>query len=218
MRRTVGLLGLGWLVLFAVGGPALQGRPPGYDVPVAQLREQFQEHAIRYLTGDLIAGIGFCLLLVPFAALLPDALGGAARSGWARLASTGAVGLSVAGGTATSFLDAVAIARGGPQLDDATLSALVYANAAGIAFLNLPSATFAIAAAVLVHQAGHRGLAIAGGLAAALLVTGAAFPLGPPDGPLWTIRFAGFIVLAVFVAAVSITLLTRPTDPAPERG
>src|SRR3954468_971617 len=111
MRRTVGLLGLGWLLLFAVGGPALQGRPPGYDTPPAQLREQFQEHAMRYLTGDVIAGIGFCLFLVPFSALLPDALGNRARGGWARLASSGAVGLSVAGGTATSFLDAVAIAR-----------------------------------------------------------------------------------------------------------
>jgi hypothetical protein len=205
MRRIVGLLGLGWLVLFAIGGPVLQGRPPAYDVPVAQLREQFQQHATRYLAGDLVAGAGFCLLLVPFAAFLPDALG-LARTGWARLASSSAIGLTVAGGTATSFLDAVAIAHGGPQLDDATLSMLVYANSAGIAFLGLPAATFAVAAGALVWLAGVRSLAVLGWLAGTLLVAGAAFPLGGSDGPLWTIRFAGFVVLAAFIVATSIML------------
>jgi hypothetical protein len=216
MRRIVGLLGMGWLVLFAIGGPVLQGRPPGFDVPVLELRAQFQQHATRYLAGDFVAGAGFCLLLVPFAAFLPDALGlgGSARTGWARLASSGAVGLAVAGGTVTSFLDAIAIAHGGPQLDDATLSMLVYANSAGIAFIGLPAATFAAAAGALVWLAGVRALALLGWLATTLLVAGAAFPLGGADGPLWTIRFAGFVILAAFVAATSIMLLgSRQVDP-----
>ncbi|WP_433045532.1 hypothetical protein [Dactylosporangium sp. CS-033363] len=216
MRRTVGLLGLGWLVLFAIGGPVLQGRPPGFDMPAAELRAQFQQHATRYLAGDFIAGAGFCLLLVPFAAFLPDALGVVARTGWARLASSSAVGLTAAGGAVTSFLDAIAIAHGGPQLDDATLSMLLYANSAGIAFLGLPAATFATAAGALAWLAGRRGLAMFGWLAATLLLAGAAFPLGAADGPLWTIRFAGFVVLAAFVAATSITLLgPRRADPGP---
>jgi hypothetical protein len=213
MRRIVGLLGLGWLVLFAIGGPVLQGRPPGFDMPAMELREQFQQHATRYLAGDLIAGAGFCLLLVPFAAFLPDALGVVAPTGWARLASSSAVGLTVAGGAVTSFLDAIAIAHGGPQLDDATLSMLIYANSAGIAFLGLPAATFAVAAGALAWLAGGRVLAMFGWLAATLLLAGAAFPLGAADGPLWTIRFAGFVILAAFVAATSIMLL-GPRRPA----
>ncbi len=213
----VGLLGLGWLLLFAIGGPVLQGRPPGFDVPVSQLREHFQLHATRYLAGDFIAGVGFCLLLVPFAALLPDALGGPARTGWARLASSSAVGLSAAGGAVTSFLDAVAVAHGGRQLDDSTLSLAVYANNAGIAFLGLPAATFAAAAGALVWYAGHRAVAVLGWLATVLLVAGAAFPLGAADGPLWIIRFAGFVILAAFVATTSVTLLgSHPEEcPAP---
>jgi hypothetical protein len=207
MRRIVGLLGLGWLVLFVIGGPVLQGRPPGFDVSVAALREQFAHHATRYLAGDLVAGVGFCLLLVPFAAFLPDALGVGTRHGWARLASSSAVGVAVAGGTATSFLDAIAIAHGGARLDDAALSVLLFANSAGIAFLVLPAATFAVAAGALTWLAGSRGRAVLGWLAAALLVAGAAFPLGDADGPLWTIRFTGFVVLAAFVAATSVTLL-----------
>jgi hypothetical protein len=207
MRRIVGLLGLSWLVLFAIGGPVLQGRPPGFDTPVLELRAQFQQHATRYLAGDFIAGVGFCLLLVPFAAFLPDALGVVARTGWARLASSSAVGLTVAGGTATSFLDAIAIAHGAPQLDDSTLSMLMYANSAGIAFLGLPAATFAAAAGALAWLAGARGLAVLGWLAATLLLAGAAFPLGEANGPLWTIRFAGFVILAAFIAATSIMLL-----------
>ena len=104
-------------------------------------------------------------------------------------------------------MDAIAIAHGGAQLDDATLSMLVYANSAGIAFLGLPAATFAAAAGALVWHAGVRGLAVLGWLATTLLVAGAAFSLEGADGPLWMIRFAGFVILAAFVSATSIMLL-----------
>jgi hypothetical protein len=107
----------------------------------------------------------------------------------------------------------------------------VYANSAGIAFLGLPAATFAVAAGALVWLAGVRSLAVLGWLAGTLLVAGAAFPLGESDGPLWTIRFAGFVVLAAFIAATSIMLLGpqrtgaesvtlttgNPTDGKPDR-
>jgi hypothetical protein len=67
--------------------------------------------------------------------------------------------------------------------------------------------------AVLLWQASARGAAVVGWLAAPLLIAGAAFPLSAANGPLWTIRFAGFLVLAAFVLATSITLLTRPAIP-----
>jgi multidrug efflux pump subunit AcrA (membrane-fusion protein) len=57
----------------------------------------------------------------------------------------------------------------------------------------------------------RRGPALLGWFAAALLVAGAAFLLGAASGPLWMIRFAGFVVLAVFVATISVQLLGRGT-------
>ncbi|MGX6603047.1 hypothetical protein ACWKSP_13040 [Micromonosporaceae bacterium Da 78-11] len=215
--RVTALLGLAWLVLFIVGGPVLQGRPPSFDTPIAVLRAGFQAHGTRYLVGDLIAGCGFALCLLPFAALLPYAL--ADRPGqltphpvWSRLTTAGAVAVAVTGGVATSFLDAAALAHGGPALDDSTLTALVAANAAGIALIGLPAAVLATSAAVLLWRGGARGAAVLGWVAAPLLVVGAAFPLGAAGGPLLTIRFAGFVVLAGFVLAASVTLLSRPAD------
>jgi hypothetical protein len=216
-RFVVGLLGVAWLVLFAVGGPALQGRPPSFDIPVADLRATFQAHGTRYLAGDFVAGCGFALCLVPFAGFLPSALLERPHPAWSRLLCAAAVGLTATGAAATSFLDAVALAHGGAALDDATLTGLVFANAAGIAAIGLPAAVFATAAAALLWQSGARGLAAAGALCAPLLVAGAAFPLGAPDGPLWTVRFAGFAALAVFVLAVSVRLMTRRRPPPAQR-
>ncbi|HEX7745960.1 MAG TPA: hypothetical protein VF462_11935 [Micromonosporaceae bacterium] len=209
--RITGLLGLAWLVLFAVGGPVLQGRPPSLDTSIAVLRATYDAHGTRYLTGDFIAACGFSLCLVPFAAFLPSALADRPHAAWSRLVTASAVALTVTGGAATAFLDAVAMSHGSPALDDATVTALLYANAAGIALIGLPAALFATSAAALLWRASARATAVVGWFAATLLIAGAAFPLGTADGPLWTIRFAGFLALAAFVLATSVTLLRRPS-------
>lgn len=213
MPKLTAALGLAWIVLFAVGGPVLQGRPPTPETSIAVLRAAFQMHGTRYLAGDFIAGCGFALCLLPFAAFLPYALTDRPHPVWSRLTTAAAVALTVTGGVATSFLDAVAIGHGGAALNDSVLTALLQANAAGIALIGLPAAVFATSAAVLLWQAAARGAAIVGWLAVPLLIIGAAAPLNPAGGPLWTIRFAGFAVLVVFVLTTSITLLTRPTTP-----
>jgi len=210
--RLAGAVGIGWFALFAIGAIGLQGEPPAYDAAISTVRAFFAEHGARYLLGDILAGCGFVLLL-PFAVLLPEALGTAGR--WtatlARLSTAGAVGLFVTGGVATSFLDAVALARGGSALDDSTITGLMYANAAGIALIGLPAAVFVAAAAAQVwFSALPRAIAVIGWLSAPLLIVGAAYPVSPdPRGVLWTIRFVSFIGLALFVLATSITLLAR---------
>lgn len=216
-RRRVGLLGVGWLVLFLLGAAVLQGEPPPIDAPISQVREYFQDGGRRYLIGDLLAGVAFVLLLLPFAVMLPRALGVADRLSpvWSHLTTSGAVALVAVGGTATSFLDAVAMARGDSRLDDSTVTALLYANSAGIALIGLPAAVFAAAAATLIwNSSAPRAIAVLGWVAAGLLVVGAAFPIGTdPHGPLWTIRFVSFLSLAAFVAATSVNLLTRASRP-----
>jgi hypothetical protein len=62
-------------------------------------------------------------------------------------------------------------------------------------------------------------LAVVGALAGVLLAVGAAFPLADdPTGPLWAIRFVGFIGLAVFVVSASIGMLRRTDQVAVEVG
>jgi hypothetical protein len=214
-RVTAGL-GFAWLILFVVGGPVLQGRPPSAGTPIADLRAGFADHGTRYLAGDLVAGCGFVLCLLPFAVLLPYAVADRPHPIWSRLCSASAVAFVVSGGVATSFLDAIAIGHGAPALDDSTLTALLYASTAGIALIGLPAAVFATAAAALLWQAGARGVAVLGAVAAPLLVAGAAVTLagGDGDGFLWAVRFGGFVVLAAFVAATAIRLVTRPAKAA----
>ncbi|MEV4512707.1 hypothetical protein AB0K00_27515 [Dactylosporangium sp. NPDC049525] len=215
--RWIGLLGIGWFVLFLLGAAVLQGEPPPAGAPVAQVRDFFHAAGRRYLIGDYVAGCAFMLLLLPFGVLLPRALSTVDRPPpwWSRLPAVGVVALVAAGGTATSFLDAVALA--GAQLDDSTIAALLAANSAGIALIGLPAAVFAGSAATLVrHAHGPRIVSALGWAAAALLVAGAAFPIeGAAHGPLWTIRFASFLTLAAFVLATSAHVLTRvPSPPA----
>jgi len=81
------------------------------------------------------------------------------------------------------------------------------------------------AASVIWHTGAlWRWLAILGGIAAILLVAGAAFPIAQDaTGPLWTIRFISLIAFALFVVATSLSLAlthgtsSQPLDPAPER-
>lgn len=219
--RWLGLLGLGWFVLFLLGAAVLQGEPPPAGAPVAEVRDYFHDAGRRYLVGDLVAGCAFVLLLLPFGVLLPRALtvGDRPPPWWSQLTAASVVALVTVGGAATSFLDAVAMARGGPQLDDSTVTALLFANSAGIALIGLPAAVFVASAATLVrHAAGPHGVTVLGWAAAALLVAGAAFPIaGNAHGPLWTVRFVSFLTFAAFVLATSVHVMTRAQPPAHPR-
>lgn len=213
--RWIGLLGIGWFVLFMLGAAVLQGEPPAAGAPVAEVRAFFHDHGARYLVGDYVAGCAFMLLLLPFGALLPRGLH-RPPSPLGSLTAAAVAALVVVGGTATSFLDAVALARGDARIDDAAISALLFANSAGIALIGLPAAVFAAAGATLLRQAGGpvAGTAL-GWAAAALLAAGAAFPLGGTEhGPLWTVRFVSFLTLAAFVLTTSAYVLTRSTEHA----
>jgi hypothetical protein len=196
---------------------------PAYDASLAEVRQFFTDHGTRFLVGDYIAGLGFLLFFLPFVVGLRSLLGaveGGPQIG-SRLVLVGGLATVLVGDTATVFQDALALGAGNPELQDTTVRAFLYANAAAIAAIGLPAALFTFAAAAVIWTTAvlWRWLAVVGALAGVLLAVGAAFPLGgDPTGPLWAIRFVGFIGLAVFVVAASIGMLRRTDQVAVEVG
>ena len=220
-RRVTGVFGLAWIVLFALGGIALQGQPPAYDAPIAETRDFFAAHGDRYLWGDYIAGLAFILCLLPFVVGLRSVLGAAEAAPQiaSRLVLVGGIATVVVGDAATVFLDALALGGAPAELPDTTIRLLVELDAVAIAAIGLPMALTAIAAATVIWQTGvlPRWLAPVAALSGLLHIVGAAFVAADDaDGPLFFTRFAGLITFAVFVAAVSITLI-RGTSPARPR-
>jgi hypothetical protein len=212
-QRITGLCGLAWIVLFAVGGIALQGQPPAYDAPIGEIRDFFVAHGDRYLWGDYIAGLAFVLCLLPFLVGLQAVLGAAegAPQIASRLVLVGGIATVVVGDAATAFLDALAL--GGPPADlpDGTIRLLLELDAVAIAAIGLPMALTAIAAATVIWRTGvlPRWLAPLGALSGLFHIVGATFvAAGDADGPLFFIRFAGLIAFALFVAASSVSLLS----------
>jgi Domain of unknown function (DUF4386) len=224
-QRVTGVFGLAWIVLFVVGGIALQGQPPAYDAPIGETRDFFAAHGGRYLWGDWIAGLAFVLCLLPFVVGLRSLLG-VAEGGpqiASRLVLVGGVATVVIGDAATAFLDAVALAGAPAQLSDATLRLLLQLDAVAIAAIGLPMALTAVAAATVIWQTGvlPRWLAVVAAVSGLLDIVGATFAAAnDAEGPLFFARFAGLIMFAVFVAGVSANLIQKgstymtPTRPA----
>jgi hypothetical protein len=219
--RVSGAFGLGWFVLFAVGAIVLQGEPPPFNQPAAEARGFFAARGGRYLVGDYLAGLAFIFGFLPFVVGLRSLLGraeGGLQVG-SRLLLIAGVTTVVVGDAATVFTDAMALAGGGGELNDATM---LDANAVAIAAIGLPMALFAFAASAVVWATGAlpRWLAVIGSIVGVLHVAGAAFPIeGEPDGVLFTLRFLGLIAFALFVLLTSISMLTmrepRLRDLAP---
>ena len=217
-RRVTGAFGLAWIVLFALGGIALQGQPPAYDAPIGETRDFFAAHGDRYLWGDYIAGLGFVLCLLPFVVGLRSVLG--AAEGPPQLASrlvlVGGVATVIVGDAATAFLDALALGGVPDELPDSTIRLLLELDAVAIAAIGLPMALTAIAAGTVIWRTGvlPRWLAPVTLLSGLLHIIGATFVAADDaDGPLFFIRFAGLIT---FVAAASVALIRGPsTAPAP---
>jgi hypothetical protein len=216
-QRITGVFGLAWIVLFALGGIALQGQPPAYDASIGETRAFFAAHADRYLWGDFIAGVAFVLCLLPFLVGLRSVLG-AAEGGpqiASRLVLVGGIATVTVGDAATAFLDALALGGAPAELPDTTIRLLLQLDAVAIAAIGLPMALTAIAAAAVIWQTGvlPRWLAPLAMLSGLLSIVGATFVAADDsDGPLFFLRFAGLITFAVFVAVSSVSLIIRRPD------
>jgi hypothetical protein len=219
-QRTTGAFGIGWIVLFALGGIALQGQPPAYDAPINEVRDFFVTHGDRYLWGDYIAGLAFVLCLLPFVVGLRSVLG-AAEGGpqiASRLVLVGGVATVVVGDAATAFLDALALHGEPAELPDTTVRLLLELDAVAIAAIGLPMALTAIAAAAVIWRSlvFPRWIAPVAASSGFLHIVGATFvAAGDAEGPLFFIRFAGLITFAIFVAASSVSLIRSPAVGPP---
>jgi hypothetical protein len=216
-QRIIGVLGLGWIVLFAIGGIALQGQPPAYDAPIDETRDFFLAHGDRYLWGDYIAGLAFILCLLPFVVGLRSVLGAAEGPPQiaSRLVLVGGITTVVVGDAATAFLDALAVGDAPAELPDTTIRLLLQLDAVAIAAIGLPMALTTIAAAAVIWQTGvlPRWIAPVAALSGLLHIIGATFVAAhDADGPLFFIRFAGLITFAIFIAASSVSLISRQPD------
>jgi len=221
-QRITGVFGLAWIVLFVLGGIALQGQPPAYDAPIGEVRDFFAAHGDRYLWGDYIAGLAFILCLLPFVVGLRSVLGAAEGAPWiaSRLVLVGGIATVIVGDAGTAFLDALALAGAPPELPDTTIRLLLELDAVAIAAIGLPMALTAIAAATVVWQTAvlPRWLVPVAALSGLLHIVGATFvAANDADGPLFFTRFAGLITFAVFVAAASISLISGSSTASRRR-
>jgi hypothetical protein len=155
-QRVTGVFGLAWIVLFALGGIALQGQPPAYDAPIGETRDFFAAHGDRYLWGDYIAGLAFILCLLPFVVGLRSVLGAAEAAPQiaSRLVLVGGIATVIVGDAATAFLDALALAGAPAELPDTTIRLLLELDSVAIAAIGLPMALTALAAATVIWQTG----------------------------------------------------------------
>jgi hypothetical protein len=218
--RVTGAFGLAWIVLFAIGGIALQGQPPAYDAPIGETRDFFSAHGARYLWGDYIAGLAFILCLLPFIVGLRSVLGAAEGNPQiaSRLVLVGGIATVIVGDAATAFLDALALGGAPAELPDTTIRLLLELDAVAIAAIGLPMALTAISAATVIWRTGvlPRWLAPVAALSGGLHLVGATFVAADDgEGPLFFIRFAGLITFAVFVAAASVNLIAGTAKPRP---
>jgi len=214
------VFGPAWIVLFAVGGIALQGEPLAYDAPVGEARDFFAAHGERYLRGDYIGGLGFVLCLLPFVvgprSLLGDAEGGPQLA--SRLVLVGGVATVIVGHAATAFLDAVAVGSTPAELPDTTIRLLLVLDAVAIAAIGLAMALTAISAATVIWRTAilPRWLAPLAAASGLLSIVGATFVAADDaEGPIFSMRFAGRTTFGVFVAAASVRLITSPATASP---
>jgi hypothetical protein len=210
--RLAGALGLAWFVLFFVGGVVLHGSPLPYDEPIQRAREYFQNGAQTYLVGDYIVRVAFVFGFLPFVVAMQSRLGAAEGEPrvLSRLVFAGGLATFVVGDASKFFLNAAALAGGGPDISDTTLRTLLYLDSVSIATIGAPAALMVFAASWLIwtRRTLWRWIAIVGAVAGVLLMLGAAFPLEHRSvGVLFGVRFASFIALAFFVVASSLSML-----------
>ena len=210
--RLGGVLGLAWFVLFLIGGVVLHGTPLAYDAPLQQARDYFRNGSQAYLVGDYIVRLGFVFGFLPFVAVLQSRLGAVEAEPriLTRLVFGAGLVTFAVGDAAKFFLNAVALAGGGSAISDDSLRTLLYADSVSIATIGAPAGLMVFAASWLIwtRRPLWRWTAILGAAAGVLLVLGAAFPLEHRSmGVLFAVRFAGFIGLALFVVACSLSML-----------
>ena len=219
--RLGGIFGIGWVLLFFIGGFALQGDSPSRTDSIESIRQYFTDDGDIYLAGDYLLGIAFIFFFLPFVVTLRWVLG----SGegwppiWSWLSVVGGVIATIWGGIAGVFWGALAVgAAKNPEVEDTSVRTLMELDIYAFSGLGLPVALFIGAASIVILRTGvmWRWLAALGLISAVLMIIGAAWPIdGDEEGAIAIPGFIGFIGAALWILISSINLLMRTQEPAP---
>jgi MFS family permease len=214
--RIGGLLGIGFVVLFLIGGIAFQGETPTYDDPIDEIRAYWEDDGNTYLLGDYLIGLAFLFGWVPLIVSLRALLGRAEGEPhlWSRVAFVGGVITLVFG--AVAGLSTGALAFGAENIDDASMQTLMYISLYGFNNLAFAAGLFMLAASLVIWQTGAlwRWTGVLGAIAGLLAVIS---PLGilddNSDDIFDLLGFFGFIGLALWVLAISVCMLLKQEEP-----
>lgn len=219
--RVGGIFGIGFVILFLIGGVILTGDTPQRDDSIEDIRKFFADDGERYLAGDYVSGIAFVFLFLPYLVTLRWVLG----SGegwppiWSWLTVLGGVSMLVLGGASAVSFGTLAISGDDPDvLDDSSVRLLVEMSTYAFTAFSLTMGLFVASASVVVLRTGvlWRWLAGLGLLAAVLLVVGAAWPIdGNEEGAIAVLGFIGAPLTLLWILLSSIKMVMMKEEPAP---
>jgi hypothetical protein len=219
--RVGGGFGIGFVILFLIGGIVLTGDTPTRDDSIEDIRRFFADDGEMYLAGDFLTGIAFVFFFLPYLVTLRWVLG----SGegwppiWSWLTVIGGVSMLIIGGTSAVSFGALAISEGNPEIiDDAGVRLLMELSTYAFTGFILTMALFVGAASLVVLRTGvlWRWLAALGFLAAVLMIIGAAWPIdGDEEGALAIPGFIGPPLTLLWILISSIALIMMKEEPAP---
>ena len=219
--RVGGIFGIGFVILFLIGGIFLTGDTPQRDDSIEDIRKFFADDGEMYLVGDYMTGIAFVFFFLPYLVTLRWVLG----SGegwppiWSWLTVIGGVSMLLIGGTSAVFFGALAISEGNPDvIDDASVRLLMEMSTYAFTGFSLTMGLFVASASLVVLRTGvlWRWLAALGFLAAVFLVVGSAWPIdGDEEGALAILGFIGAPLTLLWILISSIAMLMMKEEPAP---
>ena len=210
-RRAGGIMGIGFIVLFAIAGPILQGDAPAFGDNVEEIRAYWASDGHRYLVGDYLFGIAVIVFFLPFVVALRGALEPTDRSGgmWPTVMLAGAWIAAAIGGAGATALGAIGLA-GADSLDDSTLRFATGVSSYSAQGLGFGFAVMLIAAAIVIAQSGAlwRWLAALAVVAAvANIVGGWWVPDRDQESVFGAIAVVGLFGTMLWILIVSIQLL-----------
>jgi hypothetical protein len=208
-----GIAGIGYVVMFVIGGIVLQGETPMRDDDIETIRRYWADDSNRYLVGDWLVAAGFILFFLPFVSALRSVLGPADPSGgvWSRLVLIGGVTALLVGAAASMAWGALALSSA-RDIDDSTLRLAMDMDAYGFATLGWGIAAFLLPTSVLILLSGAlwRWTGIVGIVAAVLMALGALWVVsGDEEGVFGVLGFIAFPLWAIWTIAVSVCMLMR---------
>jgi hypothetical protein len=219
--RLGGYFGIGFVVLFIVAiiaQQAMTGEPPSFDDPIQEIRAYWEDEGQGYLIADYLFALSLFLFFVPFVVSLRALLGAAEGGGQVFSRTAQAAGILTAAIIAAAATPWAALALGAENINDATMTALMYFDAAAWNAVPYAFALLVLAASLVISVTGvlWRWLGILGALVGvSALISPLWIVTGDYEGPLGILGFVAFIGLALWILATSIAMVLRKVEPAP---